>query len=133
MLAGPAKLSSHLSDSPRCIERLTLCMPLVNMQVATGPDARQVSGPATAAQQRNLSLCSLLSEVHIHMVETVAELPPQMDDVVGAGIGAVHGVAMDAVAPLFKVSPRAYPELSCSAAHSFWPFTRFRQVPCCCS
>ena len=72
-------------------------------QVATGPDARQVSSTATSSQLRNLSLCSLLSDVHWRMVELMSELPPHVDEAVGAGIGAVHGVAMDAVAPLFKV------------------------------
>ncbi|CAI5457681.1 unnamed protein product [Closterium sp. Yama58-4] len=71
-------------------------------QVATGPESRQVLGPCSPAQQRNISLCVLLGAVHTRCMQLLARLPEEADSVMEAGVGSVHGVAMDAVAPLFK-------------------------------
>ncbi|CAI7831282.1 unnamed protein product [Closterium sp. NIES-54] len=71
-------------------------------QVATGPESRQVLAPCSPAQQRNISLCVLLGAVHTRCMQLLARLPEEADSVMEAGVGSVHGVAMDAVAPLFK-------------------------------
>ncbi|CAI6007212.1 unnamed protein product [Closterium sp. NIES-65] len=73
------------------------------LQVATGPESRQVLAPCSPAQQRNISLCVLLGAVHTRCMQLLARLPEEADSVMEAGVGSVHGVAMDAVAPLFKV------------------------------
>ncbi|CAI5522758.1 unnamed protein product, partial [Closterium sp. Naga37s-1] len=82
---------------------LPLCFAL---QVATGPESRQVLAPCSPAQQRNISLCVLLGAVHTRCMQLLARLPEEADSVMEAGVGSVHGVAMDAVAPLFKLLAR---------------------------
>lgn len=69
----------------------------------TGPDARQVSGPATAAQRRNGALCVLLQEVHGRTTALLEEYPEEVDEVLAPGLKAVLNVALDSVSPLFKV------------------------------
>ncbi|GJP61316.1 hypothetical protein CLOP_g18490 [Closterium sp. NIES-67] len=71
-------------------------------QVATGPESRQVLAPCSPSQQRNIALCVLLGAVHTRCMHLLARLPEEADAVMEAGVGSVHGVAMDAVAPLFK-------------------------------
>ncbi|CAI5501729.1 unnamed protein product [Closterium sp. Naga37s-1] len=100
---------SNLSFSP-----LHLSLPVPNLvkswnparqrSSATSPcpESRQVLAPCSPAQQRNISLCVLLGAVHTRCMQLLARLPEEADCVMEAGVGSVHGVAMDAVAPLFK-------------------------------
>ncbi|CAI5475819.1 unnamed protein product [Closterium sp. Yama58-4] len=110
----PARQRSSATSPPACCwERCTpaACTPSLlspsprspyAFQVATGPESRQVLGPCSPAQQRNIALCVLLGAVHARCMRLLARLPEEADAVMEAGVGSVHGVAMDAVAPLFK-------------------------------
>lgn len=71
-------------------------------QVGMGTDARQVAGPATGVQQRNVALCLLLQEVHQRLSAVLPQLPPGAPEKLAPGLAAVHGVASEAVTPLFK-------------------------------
>eukprot|EP00850_Spirogloea_muscicola_P018813 SM000176S03144 [mRNA] locus=s176:243275:249137:+ [translate_table: standard] len=70
-------------------------------QVATGPDARQVAGPATPSQQRNFALCLLLQDTHQRITSLLAALPVEGEDVLSPSLGAIYGVASESVEPIF--------------------------------
>ncbi|KAI4306003.1 hypothetical protein L6164_029322 [Bauhinia variegata] len=71
-------------------------------QISTGPESRQVSGPATPAQLKNFMLCQHLQEIHTRISAILAGLPSIAGDVLSAPLGAIYGVACDAVTPLFQ-------------------------------
>eukprot|EP00897_Mesotaenium_endlicherianum_P004801 jgi/Mesen1/4349/ME000022S03639 len=71
-------------------------------QVATGPDGRQVTGPMTAAQQRNSSLCLSLQDVHQRVSAVLASLLEGSGSIARPGLDAIRDVAADAITPLFK-------------------------------
>ncbi|KAL5999285.1 Conserved oligomeric Golgi complex subunit [Asimina triloba] len=70
--------------------------------ISTGPDARQVTGPATPAQIRNFTLCQHLQEIHIRISSTVSGLPAVAAEVLSPALGSIYGVACDAVTSMFQ-------------------------------
>ncbi|KAG9149953.1 hypothetical protein Leryth_010027 [Lithospermum erythrorhizon] len=71
-------------------------------QISTGPEARQVTGPATPAQIKNFTLCQHLQEVHLRISAMVAGLPTIAADVLSPALGTIYGVACDSVTSLFQ-------------------------------
>ncbi|MCL7028996.1 hypothetical protein MKW94_012421 [Papaver nudicaule] len=71
-------------------------------QISTGPEARQVTGPATSAQLRNFTLCQHLQEIHTRISSTMLTLPSIASEVLSESLGAIYGVACDSVTSLFQ-------------------------------
>ncbi|KAF5189726.1 Conserved oligomeric golgi complex subunit [Thalictrum thalictroides] len=71
-------------------------------QISTGPDARQVNGPANPAQLKNFTLCQHLQEIHTRISDTMLGLPTVASDVLSPSLGAIYGVACDSVTSLFQ-------------------------------
>ncbi|VFQ61883.1 unnamed protein product [Cuscuta campestris] len=71
-------------------------------QISAGPEARQVTGPATPAQLKNFALCQHLQEVHARVSSLVAGLPTIASDVLSPALGTIYGVAGDSVTSLFQ-------------------------------
>lgn len=71
-------------------------------QVSTGPEARQVTGPATPLQLKNFTLCQYLQEIHTRISSMVAGLPAIASDVLSPALGAIYGIACDSVTSLFQ-------------------------------
>lgn len=71
-------------------------------QISTGPEARQVSGPATPAQLRNFALCQHLQEIHARVSSMITGLPAIAADVLSPSLGAIYGVACDSITSLFQ-------------------------------
>jgi hypothetical protein len=74
----------------------------LEFQISAGHEARQITGPATAAQVRNFALCQHLQEIHTRISSMIAGLPTIAVDVLSPALGAIYGVARDSVTPLFK-------------------------------
>ncbi|GMG98865.1 hypothetical protein Nepgr_000705 [Nepenthes gracilis] len=70
-------------------------------QISTGPEARQITGPATPSQLKNFTLCQHLQEIHTRISSLSTGLPPEALEVLSPSLGAIHGVAHDSVASLF--------------------------------
>ncbi|XP_011044768.1 PREDICTED: conserved oligomeric Golgi complex subunit 5-like [Populus euphratica] len=81
---------------------LLLLSERVEYQISAGHEARQITGPATAAQVRNFALCQHLQEIHTRISSMIAGLPTIAVDVLSPALGAIYGVARDSVTPLFK-------------------------------
>ncbi|KAG6774426.1 hypothetical protein POTOM_021779 [Populus tomentosa] len=81
---------------------LLLLTERVEYQISAGHEARQITGPATAAQIRNFALCQHLQEIHTRISSMIAGLPTIAVDVLSPALGAIYGVARDSVTPLFK-------------------------------
>lgn len=73
----------------------------VEYQISTGPEARQVTGPATPAQIKNLTLCQHLQEVHTRISSTISGLPIVAAKVLSPSLGYIYGVARDSLTSLF--------------------------------
>ncbi|TKY57212.1 Conserved oligomeric Golgi complex subunit 5 [Spatholobus suberectus] len=71
-------------------------------QISTGPESRQVSGPATPAQLKNFTLCQHLQDVHTRISSMLKGMPSIAADVLSASLGAIYGVACDSVTSLFQ-------------------------------
>ncbi|KAK4758881.1 hypothetical protein SAY87_020182 [Trapa incisa] len=71
-------------------------------QISTGPEARQVTAPATTAQLKNFTICQHLQEMHTRISSLMKGLPAVAADVLSPSLGAVYGVACDSVTPLFQ-------------------------------
>ncbi|KAL1307633.1 hypothetical protein HN51_049532 [Arachis hypogaea] len=71
-------------------------------QISTGPESRQVSGPATPAQLKNFTLCQHLQEVHSRISSMLKGMPSIAAEVLSASLGAIYGVACDSVTSLFQ-------------------------------
>ncbi|XP_074273104.1 conserved oligomeric Golgi complex subunit 5 [Silene latifolia] len=71
-------------------------------QISTGPEARQITGPATAAQLKNFMLCQHLQDVHTRVSALVSGLSPQASEVLSPSLGVIYGVACDSVESLFQ-------------------------------
>ncbi|KAH7424625.1 hypothetical protein KP509_11G016500 [Ceratopteris richardii] len=72
-------------------------------QIATGPESRQVLGPATPVQTKNFSVCLQLQEVYSRINSMLSSMPQSAADVLSPSLGAINGVASDSITPLFKV------------------------------
>ncbi|KAM5580062.1 conserved oligomeric Golgi complex subunit 5 [Rosa sericea] len=71
-------------------------------QISTGPESRQVNGPATPAQLKNFMLCQHLQEIHTRISSMISGLPTIASDVLSPALGAIYGVACDSVTTLFQ-------------------------------
>ncbi|XP_027368996.1 conserved oligomeric Golgi complex subunit 5 [Abrus precatorius] len=71
-------------------------------QISTGPESRQVSGPATPAQLKNFTLCQHLQDVHTRVSSMLKGMPSIAAEVLSASLGAIYGVACDSVTSLFQ-------------------------------
>ncbi|KAK9924117.1 hypothetical protein M0R45_032504 [Rubus argutus] len=71
-------------------------------QISTGPEARQVNGPATPAQLKNFILCQHLQEIHTRISSMISGMPSIAADVLSPALGAIYGVACDSVTTLFQ-------------------------------
>ncbi|PIN25630.1 putative Golgi transport complex 1 protein [Handroanthus impetiginosus] len=71
-------------------------------QISTGPEARQITGPATPAQLKNFMLCQHLQEVHARVTSIVSALPSVAADVLSPALSTIYGVAGDSVTSLFQ-------------------------------
>nr|XP_004248215.1 conserved oligomeric Golgi complex subunit 5 [Solanum lycopersicum] len=71
-------------------------------QISAGPEARQITGPATPAQVKNFALCQHLQEIHTRISSMVAGLPAIATDILSPALGSIYGVAGDSVTPLFQ-------------------------------
>ncbi|KAJ1379674.1 putative conserved oligomeric Golgi complex subunit 5-like [Sesbania bispinosa] len=81
---------------------LLLLAERVEYQISTGPESRQVSGPATPAQLKNFTLCQHLQDVHSRISSMLKGMPSIAADVLSASLGAIYGVACDSVTSLFQ-------------------------------
>ncbi|KAL3821348.1 hypothetical protein ACJIZ3_007253 [Penstemon smallii] len=71
-------------------------------QISTGPEARQITGPATPAQLKNFTLCQHLQEVHTRITSIISGLPTIAADVLSPALGSIYGVAGDSITSLFQ-------------------------------
>ncbi|KAH9290341.1 hypothetical protein KI387_034458 [Taxus chinensis] len=98
------KLDAHLTLLVlRVIGKvLQLLAEKAEYQISTGPESRQVMGPVTPLQVKNFTICLHLQEVHTRVTAMVSSLPPVAMEVMSPSLGAIYGVACDAVTPLFQ-------------------------------
>ncbi|KAJ8471990.1 hypothetical protein OPV22_026333 [Ensete ventricosum] len=66
-------------------------------QVSTGPEARQVTGHATAAQIKNFALCQRLQDPYSHFGHYLFTSKYIASDVVSPSLGLIYGIACDSV------------------------------------
>ncbi|CAN6934084.1 unnamed protein product [Brassica oleracea] len=112
-----SQVLSHIQDEIEAVHpdgRLTLLVlreigkALSNLaqraecQISTGPETRQITGPATSTQIRNFTLCQHLQGIHTHISSMVADLPSIAADVLSPHLGAIYAAACEPVTPLFK-------------------------------
>nr|CAD1828340.1 unnamed protein product [Ananas comosus var. bracteatus] len=71
-------------------------------QISTGPEARQVTGPATMAQLKNFTLCQHLQELHARISTIASSLPPAASDALSQPLAAIYSVACEPVTSLFQ-------------------------------
>ncbi|KAF5731334.1 hypothetical protein HS088_TW18G00011 [Tripterygium wilfordii] len=71
-------------------------------QISTGPEARQITAPATPAQVKNFILCQHMQEIHTRISSMITGLPSIASDVLSPALGAIYGVACDSVTSLFQ-------------------------------
>ncbi|KAI6680421.1 hypothetical protein NL676_034302 [Syzygium grande] len=76
--------------------------PQAENQISTGPEALQVTGPATAAQLKNFAICQHLQEIHTRISSMIREFPPVAANELSPALDAIYKVAGDAVTPLFQ-------------------------------
>ncbi|GFZ05503.1 golgi transport complex protein-like protein [Actinidia rufa] len=81
---------------------LLLLAQRAEFQVSTGPEARQITGPATPAQLKNFALCLHLQEIHARISSMMTGLPSIASDVLSPSLGTIYGVACDSVTSLFQ-------------------------------
>jgi len=83
---------------------LALLSEKAEYMAATGPEVRAVShgAPASAAQARNIALCSQLQEVHRSLSSLLPKLPQTAAPALGASLEVVQATAIEIVAPIFK-------------------------------
>nr|XP_043611829.1 conserved oligomeric Golgi complex subunit 5 [Erigeron canadensis] len=66
-------------------------------QISTGPEARQISSPATPAQLRNFTLCQCLQDIH----ESISAMT-KGSDVLSPSLNTIYEVACESVTSLFQ-------------------------------
>ncbi|KAJ0668490.1 putative oligomeric Golgi complex subunit 5 protein [Helianthus annuus] len=71
-------------------------------QISTGPEARQISGPATPAQVKNFTLCQHLQDIHGSISTMTKGLPPIASDILSQSLNTIYEVACDSVTSLFQ-------------------------------
>eukprot|EP00884_Botryococcus_braunii_P012366 jgi/Botrbrau1/2112/Bobra.0093s0019.1 len=81
------------------------------LMAAAGPETRTVAGACSAGQQRNITLCGQLQEVHRSVAALLPRLPPQAAATLGPELEAVQNSAGEAVMPLFRSAVEAAEEI----------------------
>lgn len=71
-------------------------------QISTGPEARQITGPATPAQVKNFTLCQYLQEIHARISFIASGLPTFATDVLSPALGSIYEVAYESIVSLFN-------------------------------
>ncbi|KAL9999915.1 putative oligomeric Golgi complex subunit 5 protein [Helianthus debilis subsp. tardiflorus] len=71
-------------------------------QISTGPEARQILGPATPAQVKNFTLCQHLQDIHGSISAMTKGLPPIASDILSQSLNTIYEVACDSVTSLFQ-------------------------------
>ncbi|XP_071714797.1 conserved oligomeric Golgi complex subunit 5-like [Rutidosis leptorrhynchoides] len=71
-------------------------------QISTGPEARQISGPATPAQLRNFTLCQHLQDIHGSISTITKRLPTIASDILSPSLNTIYEVACESVTSLFQ-------------------------------
>ncbi|KAI3780433.1 hypothetical protein L2E82_10414 [Cichorium intybus] len=71
-------------------------------QISTGPEARQISGPATPSQIKNFTLCQHLQDIHASISAITKQLPPIATDILSPALNTIYEVACDSVTSLFQ-------------------------------
>ncbi|KAF3966332.1 hypothetical protein CMV_009553 [Castanea mollissima] len=100
-----SRIISRIQEEIEAVQldgRLTLLVLREIGKISTGPEARQVSAPATAAQLKNFTLCQHLQEIHTRISSMITGLPSIAADVLSPSLGAIYGVACDSVTSLFQ-------------------------------
>lgn len=72
------------------------------IQTATGAESRQVMGPLTAQQLKNITLCLQLQDVHSRVTSLLVGLPSAASEVLSPSLGSLYGVASDCITALFN-------------------------------
>ncbi|XP_030458947.1 conserved oligomeric Golgi complex subunit 5-like [Syzygium oleosum] len=76
--------------------------PQAENQMSTGPEARQVMGPVTAAQLKNFTICQHLQEFHTRISSLIREFRPVAADELSPALGAIYEVACNPMTSLFQ-------------------------------
>ncbi|KAM4094908.1 hypothetical protein ACB094_06G230600 [Castanea mollissima] len=100
-----SRIISRIQEEIEAVQldgRLTLLVLREIGKISTGPEARQVSAPATSAQLKNFTLCQHLQEIHARISSMITGLPSIAADVLSPSLGAIYGVACDSVTSLFQ-------------------------------
>ncbi|CAA3012698.1 conserved oligomeric Golgi complex subunit 5 [Olea europaea subsp. europaea] len=71
-------------------------------QISTGPEARQINGPATPLQIKNFTLSQHLQEIHARVTSMILRLPIVASDILSPALRTIYGIACDSVTPLFQ-------------------------------
>ncbi|KAL2938809.1 Conserved oligomeric Golgi complex subunit 5 [Bienertia sinuspersici] len=71
-------------------------------QISTGPEARQITGPATPAQLKNFMICQHLQEIHTRISALLSGLTREASELLSPSLGAIYGIACDSVESLFQ-------------------------------
>lgn len=71
----------HQKDPRECAMSVTAALCLKRVHIYIGAEARDISGDASPHQQRNITVCSQLHEVHRALLAQVPKLPPAAADV----------------------------------------------------
>ncbi|DBA86122.1 hypothetical protein WJX77_008098 [Trebouxia sp. C0004] len=108
-----------VADSPRLSaltaktvgKALQLMAEKAEYMTFAGPEMRQVGGPSSSGQQRNMRLCSQLQEVHRSLLTLLPRLQPPAAAALMAPLQAVQAVAIEAVMPIFKAMVEAAEEI----------------------
>jgi len=95
-----ARVAAQLAHS--AAQALHLLGEKVEYQLQSGSEARQVTGPCNAVQQRNLQLCGLLQDVHVHVNSLLGSLPEDAAKVLSAAAVLLDKVQEECLQPLFK-------------------------------
>jgi hypothetical protein len=71
---------------------------------AAGPEARQVTGSASAAQARTLAAATALEAAHAALAPFLPALPPAAAHALAPALARLHACSADALAPLFRAA-----------------------------
>lgn len=71
-------------------------------QISTGPESRQVTGPANPSQLKNFALCQHLQEIHTRISTITSSFSSVAADVLSNSVGVIYRIACDSVTSLFQ-------------------------------
>ncbi|KAL3159741.1 hypothetical protein ABBQ38_010147 [Trebouxia sp. C0009 RCD-2024] len=100
MVADSPRLSALIAKTVG--KALQLMAEKAEYMTFAGPEMRQVEGPCSPGQQRNMKLCSQLQEVHRSLLTLLPRMQPPAAAALMAPLEAIQSVALEAVLPIFK-------------------------------